>query len=1401
MPRYLETVVVSMPRLSRCNAEDYDKILLEAEARVRAETSERHESDLKRAHERTQRAQADAQAAKDQLKSILAGADKATPDEGVVLRLKDRIASLTKDFARASSAERNAQLGLSDQRPRGTPQAGSTATGPIKPPLSAGGHNATLSMSDVDRMIGAQVQARLAEATAARVADGARQSLAWFCDTLSGSAAAESSSMAFAGAAGLVQPDPAPWFGQVPASVASPSSSTGPSLGPQACVGESALGDAPAPLRVYYSDGRHVALGVARLAVASLNGTVSALRGASVDVRQYLPPGYSSTGSVGADDAAGSSGCCDRVYWAVHPVFGVFYRLRVPLEETPGGAQAEAAGRGAGVRTVCFRKGWAAASPQLYPLTATAGGVVGPLVRSLGMWAGEAAWAAAMQSSLTRHGSSLEDAVAAAEAAMAEHGARCDVAPALGKPRRAQAAPPGEQEAVAPRSHLPDVDPLIVALPVRMRRLHLLPALLRSLAVAARAHRPGSTGSTGSADATSQAAHSDVRVLIVPVDMGEAAAASGARRLDATSTLQDEKEAQGAQGKTKQKQAQQQGEDSGEAQGALGGRLSGLVLGPAEAMWRVRALVDSAHRFTGLNVEVALPDVAAEGGFGGWEASWERRHALAGGAGAGGASSSAAGGGLAAARAAALPPSTLRRLVAAWTESDVADAKALPRDTASLGPSAAALLCSPVARVLVTALQAAKAPGSHVLLLDGASLNVGRDMTRLASWGVVARAQAVVALPSRLRRGSDGASLMESLTRWASSAVDRTVSPVLHSLSSALGWQESGQSQSTGPGSPDILRPYVGPIDGGFSGPSSGAPAPDANGPAGQRDPAEWAAEAFWAVALPDQDAEAAAALLDAQQRRQEHAHDAAATHPTGRGTALRVQEAAVGGAGLGQSREGPGEAGAGRQVLIADILRGAAGGDDLQGAGAFQADDEVHAEEDAGAAYGGTAESEPFPDETIAQVLPESVGDDDGGISRLPEAPGRTGASWGSKGGEGSVAEAWSEAAEEEAAAGQTASLEFALQDRPTTMAATRHDWAMALWAAVAAAHAADVASADGDGAELLVLPGRLGLKAQAASTGSGAGPGGSTVLGGWGTDGDTLTARLLSGLPPVSDSCVAQRLVWGLRHGAGVRVPAVTMASVLLDDTSLPRAIVPGMPAELWLSPDASGSPLEAAAAAAEQEAGSEPRRGVRAGGATQRPPEPPRRASLPEPEAEQCDCSEPRFAASSVPAGVLVVDGGCGWRPRHALVDSPLDRRRVVCSVGRWVAARAARAAGSARTRPLVGAWAEQMTSLLASSGAGWTLDGAGPGAGLPLADRRLCPAQSHIGHTIRRFHPARGLEIVFRPSGALMSHLEQAREGSPADQEAAGAALVAAGQRDHHGAVMLLRIGLEDGGMAV
>jgi hypothetical protein len=104
-----------------------------------------------------------------------------------------------------------------------------------------------------------------------------------------------------------------------------------------------------------------------------------------------------------------------------------------------------------------------------------------------------------------------------------------------------------------------------------------------------------------------------------------------------------------------------------------------------------------------------------------------------------------------------------------------------------------------------------------------------------------------------------------------------------------------------------------------------------------------------------------------------------------------------------------------------------------------------------------------------------------------------------------------------------------------------------------------------------------------------------------------------------------------------------------------------------------------------------------------------------------------------------------------------------------------------------------WASHLDTLLVSSSAGWHADAAGPGSGLPLIDRRLCRARDHIGHTIRRFHPARGLEIVFRPSSALMASLE-AGEGEESEAQ------VAAGLRDHHGAVMLLRIGLADGGMS-
>jgi len=118
------------------------------------------------------------------------------------------------------------------------------------------------------------------------------------------------------------------------------------------CMGAAGLNQDPIRPSVYSSHDREVARHVAYQAVKALQPSNSALQGQVVNAAQF--------------NASNPDRCCDQVLFAVHPVFGVFLKTRLPLVDKL--ATEEVAAESAATRTVCFRRKWIP-KPVVTPLT------------------------------------------------------------------------------------------------------------------------------------------------------------------------------------------------------------------------------------------------------------------------------------------------------------------------------------------------------------------------------------------------------------------------------------------------------------------------------------------------------------------------------------------------------------------------------------------------------------------------------------------------------------------------------------------------------------------------------------------------------------------------------------------------------------------------------------------------------------------------------------------------------------------------------------------------------------------------------------------------------------------------------------------------------------------------
>jgi len=120
----------------------------------------------------------------------------------------------------------------------------------------------------------------------------------------------------------------------------------------QPCVGVASQGDPPVPLRRFYYTSQDVTYAVAKQFAASLANRSDEASNLEIATSQFNP--------------RKSSGCCDTLMFAVHPVFGMFYKLNVPYTD-PSADDLDDAPEYF-TETVCFRRKFHP-QPVIRPLT------------------------------------------------------------------------------------------------------------------------------------------------------------------------------------------------------------------------------------------------------------------------------------------------------------------------------------------------------------------------------------------------------------------------------------------------------------------------------------------------------------------------------------------------------------------------------------------------------------------------------------------------------------------------------------------------------------------------------------------------------------------------------------------------------------------------------------------------------------------------------------------------------------------------------------------------------------------------------------------------------------------------------------------------------------------------
>lgn len=228
------------------------------------------------------------------------------------------------------------------------------------------------------------------------------------------------------------------------------------SFGEQPCIGVASEDDKPVAGSVYYSDNRNQAMRVAAQAVQSLNGTLEWMRGRSVWKQAFSPQNEDS--------------CCRRVFFMPHPVFGVMYRMRIPLG--PGD-----------YREVCYRRRWLP-RPLVKPLSQ--GANMTDLFQQSKLSKGVETEEAIEEEE--REESAVPEEDKKEEQAEIEAGKEAtEQAAAQGTRRRSLADAEGAKDkpiaAKKPKNWGRFVKQHVVAvLPYRARHLHRLPNLLKSFA-------------------------------------------------------------------------------------------------------------------------------------------------------------------------------------------------------------------------------------------------------------------------------------------------------------------------------------------------------------------------------------------------------------------------------------------------------------------------------------------------------------------------------------------------------------------------------------------------------------------------------------------------------------------------------------------------------------------------------------------------------------------------------------------------------------------------------------------------------------------------------------------------------------------------------------------------------
>jgi hypothetical protein len=219
--------------------------------------------------------------------------------------------------------------------------------------------------------------------------------------------------------------------------------SAGTHLHGHECVGLASADESVLPLTGYLLDDPELARVLGHQAMVSLNASVLALQHTTLRDEGYRLPMTNIPAS--APSAVPFPPCCGRVVFAVHPVFGAFFRLLLPVVSQRDG--------GTDMVPVCFRRRW-------LPL---------PDVKSDGRSDAETVVASLMGTSVPRAGGRALDAVGSAEGTLVGAGAE---------------SLPREHGTIIPTGGsltARETSEFVFVLPFRAVWFERLPSLLRSL--------------------------------------------------------------------------------------------------------------------------------------------------------------------------------------------------------------------------------------------------------------------------------------------------------------------------------------------------------------------------------------------------------------------------------------------------------------------------------------------------------------------------------------------------------------------------------------------------------------------------------------------------------------------------------------------------------------------------------------------------------------------------------------------------------------------------------------------------------------------------------------------------------------------------------------------------------